>query len=205
MKIEHFVLGAIETNSYIFYDETKECAVVDGDAGGKDLIEFIEKNGLKPVYFLLTHGHHDHIGAIAALKEKYPEAQLCIGKNDVDLIDGSRRNNMLKDKAGNIIPPDVLVSDGDKVIIGNLEVEVVETPGHTKGGVCYLVDGNMFSGDTLFAGDCGRCDLYGGNWETMKKSLKKLAALPGDYKVYPGHGPFSTLEKERKDNQYMNA
>ena len=96
-----------------------------------------------------------------------------------------------------------MLKDGDTVRTGGLEFTAILTPGHTKGDITYRCGGVLFTGDTLFAGDCGRCDLYGGSYQTMLKSLKKLAALPGDYRVLPGHGPESTLEQERRYNQYV--
>ena len=97
----------------------------------------------------------------------------------------------------------LLYDEGDTLPLGALTIEVLHTPGHSPGSVTLKAGDVLFTGDTLFAGDCGRCDLYGGSYQTMLKSLKKLAALPGDYRVLPGHGPESTLEQERRYNQYV--
>lgn len=102
-----------------------------------------------------------------------------------------------------IVHPDILVSEGDKVTVGDMEFDVMETPGHTVGSICFIGKDIIFSGDTLFQGSCGRTDLPTGDWDDIKKSLKRLAALPGDYQVYSGHGPATTLETERRTNPYM--
>ena len=101
------------------------------------------------------------------------------------------------------IAPDVFVKDGDVITVGSISFSVLETPGHTQGSICFLADKNIFSGDTLFLGSCGRTDLPTGDYQTILASLQKLKNLAGDYVVYPGHGPATTLEYERKINPFM--
>ena len=104
-----------------------------------------------------------------------------------------------------IVHPDELVNEGDVVKVGDMEFKVMLTPGHTQGSICFISGDTIFSGDTLFQGSCGRTDLPTGNWNDIRLSLKRLAALPGDYKVYSGHGPATTMEYERKNNPYMRS
>ena len=101
------------------------------------------------------------------------------------------------------VQPDVLVNEGDTVQVGQMAFQVLLTPGHTEGSLCFICDNALFSGDTLFQGSCGRTDLETGDWGEIMKSLKRLKVLPGDYHVYPGHGPATTLEAERRSNPYM--
>lgn len=195
MEIKTFVIGSVQTNCYVVWDENKNCVIIDCDGNGSALIDFLEKEGLKLCSILLTHGHFDHIGALAPLKQKYPEAEILIGKGDMELLENPKRGvEILADKG---------LKQGDSIEAGSLLFEVLETPGHTLGGVCYICGDALFSGDTLFRGDCGRVDLYGGDWGQMQHSLKKLALIEGNKSVYPGHGPSSNLEYERQCNEYM--
>ncbi len=200
MEVKCFVQGEIETNCYVVSDETKNCVVIDCDGNIGSIARYITNNGLTLTHILLTHGHHDHIGSVNLLREKY-NCTVCINKRDEELL-GSASKNYYDGKFEAVLA-DCYLKEGDIVKSGNMTFSVMETPGHTKGGVCYITEGAVFSGDTLFAGDCGRTDLYGGDWEEMKQSLKRLHDLEGDYAVYPGHGPSSTLKEERIVNQYM--
>lgn len=206
MKLITISVGMLGTNCYVLSSSSKNCAVFDPGAQPEKIIAGIEEEGLNVKYVLLTHGHHDHIGGVRRLMEKFPDAELFIGKNDLEMLtDGSKSYASIKyDKSGEFfIEKAKTVSDGDIIESDDINIRVMETPGHTKGGVCYVCDNMIFSGDTLFFGDVGRCDLYGGDYGIMKKSLLKLIALDGDYSVYPGHGEATSLEYERKNNQYI--
>jgi glyoxylase-like metal-dependent hydrolase (beta-lactamase superfamily II) len=191
MKLKAISVGYLGTNCYFLASDAKNCAVIDPGAQPEKLLDYISGEKLVPKYVLITHGHHDHTGAVERLVSEFPEARLLIGKNDLEMLKGG-----CKSLAGT-------VSDSDKLELDELVIEVLETPGHTRGGVCYLCEGQMFSGDTLFDGDVGRCDLAGGDYSVMKKSLRKLCALEGDYRVYPGHGGSTSLERERAVNPYI--
>lgn len=193
MKLETFVIGAVETNCYVVSDEDGNCVMIDCDGDGTVFFQYIKENQLKPLYLLLTHGHFDHTGAVLPIQKKYPDCKICIQEKDLELLDDSQRNTISFQT----------VKEGDWIEAGTLRFQVLETPGHTKGGVCYRLENLLFSGDTLFARDCGRVDLYGGDWTQMQASLKKLAALSGNPKVLPGHGPISTLQEEREENPYI--
>ncbi|MCI8648947.1 MAG: MBL fold metallo-hydrolase [Anaerotruncus sp.] len=206
MKVYTKPVGFMGTNCYIAADDNGHCVIVDPGAQPEKLIAFLEQEHLTPVYILLTHGHYDHIGGVRGLLEQYSGCKLAIGAGDADQLSDRRRSLALSPGMTDrdyLLTPDELLKEGDVVKAGALSLKVLETPGHTKGGVVYLCEGTMFAGDTLFAGDIGRCDLPGGDYRTMLASLKKLDALPGDYRVLPGHGPESTLEQERRHNQYM--
>ncbi len=195
------------TNTYIVTDrETGETAVVDPSLSEEKLIEKLKDENVK--YILLTHGHFDHIGGVNLVKEK-TGAKVVIHKEDEEMLcDGDK--NEFKRSYGYDMPPiyaDILVEDGSEIMLGNSRITVLHTPGHTKGGVCYVLhdDHILFSGDTLFRLTAGRTDLYGGDARTELLSLLKIGDLEGDYTVYPGHDDATTLDFERKYNRYMRT
>ncbi len=191
-----------ETNTYIVTcEETGETAVVDPSLPEEKLVEKLENKNVK--YILLTHGHFDHIGGVNLVKEK-TGAKVVVHKYDEEMLSDPNKNY------GNDNTPiyvDVLVEDGSELMLSNSKITVLHTPGHTKGGVCYIFpdDRVMFSGDTLFRLTAGRTDLYGGDARTELMSLAKIAELEGDYQVYPGHDRATTLDFERQYNRYMRT
>lgn len=205
VKIKHFILGAVSTNCYICVDEkTNNCCVIDCDGSGKEMIDYININNLTLTHILLTHGHFDHTGAVKHIKKAFPSALIGIGEKDIELLEDSEKSlaTMIGDNDRHL-SSDLSFKEGDTVEIGEIKFTIIETPGHTKGGICYYNDDIIFTGDTLFAGECGRVDLYGGDWKTLEASLKKLKLLSINPKVCPGHGPMSTLQQERESNSYM--
>ncbi len=207
MNVTVIPVGFLGTNCYLLESASKECAIIDPGAQPAKLAEVIAKANLNPKYILLTHGHHDHIGGVNKLREEFPQIGLYIGKGDMEQLEDTQKSYAtargMTDKEFPV-PGAKGVGDGDILELGELQIKVLDTPGHTKGGVCYIVEDMIFSGDTLFLNDIGRCDLYGGDYKVMKQSLTKLVALPGNYTVYPGHGDATTLEHERKNNPYIN-
>lgn len=205
MKIETMVLCELATNCYIIASEKNNCAIVDPASDAEKIITRVEELGLTPQYILVTHPHHDHIGAVKQLQKHY-DAKVVISQIDYQIIldpvpmYGERYLWKVKDK---LFTADTLVEDGDEIVMDELTFRVLLTPGHTAGGVCYLCGGKIFSGDTLFAGEVGRCDLYSGDLNAMLHSVDRLAALPGDYDVYPGHGESTTMAAERRGNEYI--
>lgn len=196
-----------ETNTYIVTcEETGETAVVDPSLPEEILIEKLEGKNVK--YILLTHGHYDHIGGVNFVKEK-TGAKVVIHKAEEEmLLDGNKNEYYSKYSSPMpLITADILVEDGTELMLGNSKITVLHTPGHTKGGVCYIFsdDRVMFSGDTLFRLTAGRTDLYGGDARTELMSLSKIAELEGDYQVYPGHDHATTLDFERQYNRYMRT
>ena len=200
MKIIRRVLGELATNCYLLIDgESREAAVIDPADDAELLKKLIEDEGAALRYILLTHGHRDHTLAAPALHALFPDAAVYIHSFDKgatglyrypmeELIEGLR-----------------FYEDGDALPLGALRIEVLHTPGHTAGSVCLRVGNALFTGDTLFAGSVGRVDLPGAQPEHMLSSLARLAALDGDYDVYPGHMETSTLAEERQGNPYLRA
>lgn len=206
--VQKLVLGDLATNTYILTDEESGVsAVVDPAIDSDELFASIENKNVK--YILLTHGHFDHIGGAKALKEK-TGAQVVIHSEDAPMLnDGilSMFKLQYPHKSTPKVDADILVEDGSEIPFGNGEITVLHTPGHTRGGVCYIFtdDRILFSGDTLFKLSAGRTDFKGGNPREELMSLAKIGALEGDYIVYPGHSEDTTLQFERENNRYMRT
>ena len=196
----------IRDSCYIVADEEKNAAVVDPGAEAARVKKILDDHQLRLRAVLLTHGHFDHIGGIKGLIEAFPDAEVVIGEKDAPMLaqkPGAMWTPYIDEDDYTGLSATRLVKEGDAVQVGALEFSVLDTPGHTRGGVCYLCGDCLFSGDTLFRFECGRTDLDGGDYPTILRSLKKLHDLPGDYRVLPGHDALSTLEEERRGNPYM--
>ena len=202
MKIACYAAGSVGTNNYVVSDDNGITCIIDCDGPTAPLLNYIAQNNLKVTHILLTHGHYDHIGSVNELAEKLG-AKIVGGAQEMPVFTDPALNVSQFVGAPIVVYPDILVNDGDVVKVGDMEFSVMLTPGHTQGSICFIGKDVIFSGDTLFQGSCGRTDLPTGNWSQIMVSLSKLAALPGDYKVYSGHGPVTTLEVERKTNPYM--
>lgn len=199
MKIKRIPVGAYEANCYILMDEdTKESAVIDPGGDADDLIKAIKDMNAKVKYILLTHGHADHTGAVVQLKNDF-NSPVYINEQDYQLIKNGEF--MYGDIAGNV---DKYISEGDTFNLGSIQIRCILTPGHTPGGVCFLVDDMVFTGDTLFAGSIGRTDLAGGDFDIIIKSIKeKLMKLPDNITVFPGHGSESSIGREKMHNPFF--
>ena len=208
MKIEAMRLGQVGTNCYLLIDETaKVCAVIDPGDSGERVAQAIRGAGLTPVAVLLTHSHFDHILGIPGLRKTWPD--LSVYCHPLDMADQNPTVKMFGVDVptvwsfGNLTP----YEEGSRVEIGGLTAEVLHTPGHTPGSVTLRVitsqDRVLFTGDTLFRFSMGRTDFPGGSAEAMARSLKRLAALPGDYAIHPGHDAPTTLDFERHNNPYL--
>ncbi len=195
MKIVSFTCGPIQAKSYLLFNEGASDAILI-DAGGEPAkIERIAKeNGVVIDSVLLTHGHFDHVGACKYLQDK--GAKIYIHESDSILVESDMGECDFGFKVEQFTP-NRLLTDGEILNLCGIEIKVIHTPGHTKGGVCYIVDNNIFSGDTLFLGSYGRTDL-GGDILTLKNSvINKLFTLDGDYDVYPGHQGKTKLSQEK--------
>lgn len=199
MLVKTMPVGPIGTNCYVLADESQKlCAVVDpgGDAGA--ILEMLKEDGLALSAILLTHAHYDHTGGVAGLEAAFPNTPVYVHKGDVEGVNPAMFPPLPKDQVR-------YYDEGDQVMVGSIPVDVLHTPGHSKGSVVLKAGDVLFTGDTLFRGSCGRTDLPGGSYEQIMASLARLAALPGDYRVCPGHEGLSTLENERRQNYYMRA
>ena len=199
MLIKDFQLGQLETNCYVVTDEdTLECAVIDpGDEAGT-VLDYLEEMKLKCRFIFLTHGHYDHTMAVQEIAAE-TGAKVCINEKD------ARAD--VENAPFSYCPPDgsILYAEGAVMHVGSLEFKVLETPGHSPGSVTLQCGDVLFTGDTLFRGSCGRTDLPGGDMNALMASLRRLALLPGDYEVYPGHMDSTTLEEERRYNYYITC
>lgn len=201
MKIDSLCVGPIGTNCYILQDEAAGlCAVIDPGDEAERIIKAVENTGCAPAMILLTHGHFDHYTAVSGLLEKYPDLPVYIHASDVtDQAAGGFDLLFPRLREGN----QRYYKEGDTLTLGSLKIAVLETPGHSRGSVCLVVGDVIFSGDTLFRGSCGRTDFAGGSYTDILQSLKKLAQLPGQYRVYPGHDRATDLDFERRVNPYV--
>ncbi len=202
LKIHSLCLGSYQTNCYIIHSsDAKVCAVIDPGYEADAIMDKVRALGLEIDAILLTHGHFDHVGAVEALVE----ATGCkLWMAEADWAQPIDPMHHFCYPIANCDFTDVqFCKDRETVHAGGLTLTVMATPGHTRGSVCYLCGDAIFSGDTLFAGSCGRTDLPGGDWATICRSLERLASLEGNYTVYPGHGEPTTLAAERKYNPYM--
>lgn len=210
LKIKKFVFNPFEVNTYVLFDDTKECAIIDpgchDEREREELTAFIEKEGLKPKYLLNTHSHIDHIAGNHFVTEKY-------GLPVTASLKGARFAAQTKEGAavfgfGDItfVPPTNDLKEGDMVSLGDSKIEVVETPGHADGSVCFIhrEDKFVISGDVLFAQSIGRTDLPTGDYDLLIKNIReKLFTLDNDYRVYPGHGPSTTIGFEKVGNPFL--
>ena len=197
-------LGDYQTNCYIVCAaESKTCAVIDPGYFPERILSFLADKGLGLDAILLTHGHFDHVGAVKALVEA-TGCRLWMKESDYTQR-SSPQNDFLYPIHDCEFCEVSFCEEGEKISAGGAVFTVMETPGHTWGSVCYLCEDAIFSGDTLFAGSCGRTDLPGGDYGTIVLSLERLAELQGDYTVYPGHGSATTLAQERMYNPYMRT
>lgn len=203
MKTETLVVGFLNTNCYLVYDGG-DAVVIDPGAEAERILARSRELNVKIRYILLTHGHFDHTLAVRELKEATGAPLVTTSGERARLSDAEiSGHTMLRHREFVPLTADIEVSDGEKMTVGNMTFEFLLTPGHTEGSVCIICGDTMFSGDTLFEGTCGRCDLIGGNIGQMMASLKRLYELPGDFRVLSGHGEETTLSRERAENMYM--
>lgn len=191
-------------NSYIVADEaSKKALVIDPGVNYDSIMYSLKENNFELQAILLTHGHCDHIADVPKLKSQTEVPVYAHVKENEILMRGEL--NYSKNFGLGLIEfsADQLVKDSQELDFGWIKFTVIHTPGHTKGGVCYLNGDTMFTGDTLFAGSMGRTDLYGGNDEHMKASLQKLSMMDENINVYPGHGPKSTIKIEKQTNPFL--
>lgn len=206
MFFTQIAVGPLQVNCYILADEkTKETIVIDAGEDANDILKIVKKEGLKVKYIVITHAHFDHVGANKGLKEA-TGAEILMHQNDEMVLKSAANHGSLFGIRSVASPPaDRYVKHGDTISVGEVSLKVLHTPGHSQGGICLLTKGMVFTGDTLFAGSIGRTDLPGGDMIGLLRSIKdNLLSLPDDTRVYPGHGPSSTIGNERRDNPFLN-
>ena len=192
MILKKFIVGPLSNNTiFLGCEEKRVAAVIDPSFGALKILKFAEKENFKIEMILLTHGHFDHVMEVETLKNK-TNAKIYMHEEDEKL-----ENLKIFEKTPKI-HPDVYIKEGQKINIGNLELLVIHTPGHTPGSVCFYMKKEkiLFSGDTIFAGSIGRIDFPYSNKEDMYSSLEKIKTLPKDTKIFPGHGISTSIEKE---------
>ena len=210
ITIQGFTFGPFEENTYILYDESKECVIIDpgcsNESERKEMIEFIKEEGLKPVKLLNTHCHIDHVLGNTFIANKY-NLGLEIHKEDLAVLKSLPQVSHLYGlNAEESVDPVNFLNEGDKVIFGNSALGIFFTPGHSPGSICFVSHDDKFviGGDVLFHGSIGRTDLPGGDHETLLSSIReKLFTLPDDFVVFPGHGQETNIDFEKKNNPFL--
>lgn len=197
-------LSVFGTNCYLVISEKNNAVLIDAPSDGEYIVNVAKENNCEIKKILLTHGHCDHIGAVAEIV-KLTDCDVYIHEDD---------EKKLTDPVGNLtaffglLPVERIrevktVKDGDKISLDELEFSVLHTPGHTSGSVCYLISDVMFSGDTIFNLSIGRTDMPDGSYSTLARSLKKLCEIEKDYTIYAGHMDMTTLQFEKQNNPYL--
>ncbi len=201
MKIINLSVGPLGSNCYLVYDETAGNAAAIVDPGGDSdiILNRVKRENLDVQMILLTHGHFDHVLGVQGVLAAYPDLPVYITETDYpEARDGGQFGYRMGEVASIRF-----FDEGDTVQLGNLTFEVLCTPGHTPGSITLKVLDTLITGDCLFAGSCGRTDFPGGSFAQMRASLKRLADLPGNYRVLPGHEGESTLDFERRTNPFI--
>ena len=194
IEIEKLRVGDYSVNCYIVHEAgRKDCVLVDPGYEPERILQHLDEENLTPVAILLTHGHFDHVGGVKTIAAE-TDCAVYLCEKDLSMP------HMMT--AGPLYYTNTY-AEGDQLSLAGLEITVLHTPGHTPGSVCLVTENTMFSGDTLFCGSCGRTDLPGGNWKTIRESLGRLASIDRDLIVYPGHGESTTLAWEKQYNPYM--
>ncbi len=205
MKIIRLEVGNLGANCYIVYcKKTLEGAVIDPGGNAQDIINIIDRENIKIVSIINTHGHADHIGDNDKLKA-HTGAPVLIHEDDANMLTSSQ-GNLSMYIGNNLIckAADHLLTDGEIIHVGEIELQVIHTPGHTRGGICLKVNDVVFSGDTLFEQSVGRSDFPGGSHSQLVKSIReKLLILPDSTKILPGHGAGTTIGNERYNNPFI--
>jgi hydroxyacylglutathione hydrolase len=209
MEIEHLILGEFQTNCYIIRRSktTADCLIIDVGLDADKIIDFLEAERLNPVAVILTHGHIDHIAGLEQLRLQYPDLKVYIHKQDAQMLTGEKKNlSELMGVSFRTKPANRILNDGQLIEQAGIILKVIHTPGHTPGGISLhsKKDGILFSGDSLFADSVGRTDFPGGSTQQLIQSIKdRLLTLPAETIVYPGHGPITTIGREKATNPFI--
>lgn len=204
MKHITYPAGVYQANCYIIYDEkSMKGIIIDPGGEAEDIEKLVNDKGIAPQFILLTHGHFDHTGAVNDLKAAF-NIPVYMNERDSFLVSGNEKRKVSFLPASDLINIDRYVKDGDVLEYGDENARILETPGHTPGSISVSAGGCIFSGDTLFYGSVGRTDLPGGSHEQLIESIKsKLMVLDDGTFVYPGHGPSTTIGREKRNNPFL--
>jgi hydroxyacylglutathione hydrolase len=205
MKIFRYTTGPIMVNTYLVFDETKKGFIVDPGGYSRQLVDKIKAEDIEVEYIILTHGHGDHIGGIEELRKEFPEIRVVAYCDEADFLQNADLNNSVELFGHPItVAVDKYVKDRETLKVGNMEMTFAFTPGHTPGGMCIIMDGYVFSGDTLFRASIGRTDFYGGDFAAIIRSIKeRLFVLPDTTVVLPGHMEDTTIGYEKENNPFV--
>ncbi|MBE0479334.1 MBL fold metallo-hydrolase [Candidatus Aerophobetes bacterium] len=205
MIVQKIIVGNLQANCYIIAEKKEGKGLIVDPGGDVNIIlDFVEENKLQILYVIATHAHIDHIANVKEVKEA-TGAKFLLHPLDVSFLSDPNLNLSLFMESFCTFPaPERLLQDGEKLTAGQIELQVIHTPGHTPGSISLKINNFVFTGDTLFAGGVGRVDLPGGDFETLQRSIReKIFSLPDNTKVFPGHGPETFVEKEKKDNPFV--
>ena len=192
MNIHTLPLGAYQTNTYIVENDG-HCVIIDAGYAPEVILNFLSDRNLTADAILLTHGHFDHVGAVRDLAAELG-CPVYLHEKELSMPPMMTAGPLYYTHT---------YGEGDRLRLAGISFRVLHTPGHTPGSVCLIAANHLFSGDTLFAGSCGRTDFPGGDWATIRKSLTRLAGMENDYLVHPGHGESTTVAREKQYNPYM--
>jgi glyoxylase-like metal-dependent hydrolase (beta-lactamase superfamily II) len=209
MLINTVVLGDFQTNCYCVRpdEKTRKCLVIDPGLDPAALLQYLQTERLEPAVIALTHGHVDHIAGVEAMREHWPKAKTAIHKEDADMLGDPVKN--LSMMAGCMVmarPAEILWDREQDLTLAGMPFSLLHTPGHTPGGICMYsaAEGLAFVGDTLFAGGIGRTDFARSDYAQLIESIQnKLLTLPENTKIYPGHGPATTIRSEKRFNPFI--
>ncbi len=206
MEIERIVSYYNDENCYLVYDEEKNGIIIDPGSEASVILDVIKEKGVSVSHIFLTHCHYDHIGGLGELRVALGAKVYASFECNQNIQNPQVNMSIFQQKVIRALPADEIVTDGTIIKVGDLEIKTIFTPGHTNGGVCYLIGEDLFSGDTLFLRNVGRWDLPKGDEESLKKSItNKLYTLDDDIIVHPGHGNDTKIYYEKRYNTYVRG
>jgi len=204
MFLRKLVVGEFQANCYIVADENKNGIVVDPGGEAEEILATIARNKLRIFCIVATHAHIDHIACLEEVR-KFTGARFLLHVDEISFLENPDLNlSSLLQNPRRFSPPDRLVRNKDKIIVGDIELEVIHTPGHTPGSICLRKDDIIFTGDTIFYRGVGRTDFPGGDFDLLRKSIKeRIFSLPENTKIFPGHGPETEVGQEKMTNPFV--